>query len=232
MTTGEIVLSKKKKDYLITVDGPAASGKSSLSRFLANKLGWKWLSTGVFYRGLAYLALSKGLKEEEEIVALITLEDWAVQLNEEQTSFIYNGEDITSKIYTEDVDVFASQLAGFPLVRKALLPYQRNCFKQSREALVAEGRDCGTVVFPSASLKIYLTAKDGIRATRRAHQRGSLTVDHVISLQKQRDEQDIHRVNSPLRQAEGSFIIDSGVCSFNEMVEKAYKKSCEIFCLE
>ena len=224
--------NKEQKDYLITVDGPAASGKSSLSRFLAGKLGWKWLSTGVFYRGLAYLALSKGLKEEKEIIALIKSEDWSVRLNEEQTNFIYNGEDITSKIYTEDVDVLASQLAGFPLVRKALLPYQRDCFKQSKQALVAEGRDCGTVVFPSASLKIYLTAQDGIRAKRRANQRGSLAVDHVINLQKQRDEQDIRRADSPLRQAEGSFIIDSGAYSFNEMVEKVYKKSCEIFCLE
>ena len=82
------------------------------------------------------------------------------------------------------MDVFASQLAGFPLVRKALLPYQRECFKQSKQALVAEGRDCGTVVFPSARLKIYLTAQDDIRAERRANQRGSLTVDHVINLQK------------------------------------------------
>ena len=71
VVTGEMVLNKSRKDYLITVDGPAASGKSSLSRFLAGKLGWKWLSTGVFYRGVAYLALSKGLKEEKEIVALI-----------------------------------------------------------------------------------------------------------------------------------------------------------------
>ena len=230
-SNGVVFLKKEKKDrdYLITVDGPAASGKSSLSQYLAGKLGWKWLSTGIFYRGLAYLALFRKVEEEGKIAALIKTEDWSVCLNKEQTSFIYNGKDITPEVYTEAVDVLASTLAGFPLVRKALLHYQRDCFQQNQQGLVAEGRDCGTVVFPSASLKIYLTAKDHIRAVRRANQRGSLTVDHVITLQKQRDEQDISRSDSPLRQPEGAFVIDAGACSFEEMVEKAYEKSCELF---
>ena len=219
----------KPLDFLITVDGPAASGKSSLSCSLASKLGWKWLSTGIFYRGLAYLALSKKIIEEEKIAALINTEHWSVSLDEERTSFIYNGKDITPEAYTDDVDVFASKLAGFPLVRKALLPYQRGCFQENGQGLVAEGRDCGTVVFPSSSLKIYLTAELGIRAKRRANQRGSLPLDHVITLQKQRDAQDISRADSPLRQPEGALIIDAGVFSFDEMVEKAYKKSCELF---
>lgn len=222
---------KNSKDHLITVDGPAASGKTSLSRSLADRLGWQWLSTGIFYRGLAYLALFRKVRKEVEMVSLINTEDWSVCLNEEKTSFIYNGKDITPEVYTEAVDVLASTLAGFPLVRKALLPYQRDCFRQNLRGLVAEGRDCGTVVFPAASLKIYLTAKDSIRAVRRANQRGSLTVDHVITLQKQRDEQDIGRADSPLRQPEGAFVIDAGTCSFEEMVEKAYEKSCELFCL-
>ena len=220
---------KKDKDLLITIDGPAASGKSSLSRSLAGKLGWKWLSTGIFYRGLAYLALLRKVDTEKEIALLIDKEDWSVSLNEEQTSFIHNQKDITPKVYTEAVDGLASQLAGFRLVREALLSYQRDCFNENRQGLVAEGRDCGTVVFPNASLKIYLTAEDNIRAERRAHQRGSLAVDHVISLQKQRDTQDISRADSPLRQPEGAFIIDAGACSFDEMVEKAYRKSCELF---
>lgn len=221
--------TKRNKDFLITVDGPAASGKSSLSRSLADRLGWKWLSTGVFYRGLAYLALLRRVNTEREIASLIDKENWSVRLNEEQTGFIYKGEDITPEVYTESVDGLASTLAGFPLVRKVLLPYQRECFQQNKQGLVAEGRDCGTVVFPTASLKIYLTAEDNIRAERRAYQRGSLTVDHVITLQKQRDTQDISRANSPLRQPEGAFIIDAGACSFEEMVEKAYRKSCELF---
>ena len=222
--------TKYKK--LITVDGPAASGKSSLSRSLANKLGWKWLSTGIFYRGLAFLSLSKKVKKEKAITKLIDTEDWSVSLNKEQSCFIYNKEDITQKVYTEEVDSVASQLAKLPLVRETLLPYQRNCFHENTQGLIAEGRDCGTVVFPTASLKIYLTAEDDIRARRRAHQRGSLPVDDVINLQKQRDKQDISRKNSPLREPAGAFIIDAGIYSFEEMVDKAYKKACELFNLD
>ena len=214
---------------LITVDGPAASGKSSLSRCLAEKLNWKWLSTGVFYRGIAYLSLNKNIRGEKETAELISTEDWKIHLSKEQTQFIYKGKDITSQVYTEKVDVLASTLASFPLVRKALLPYQQDCLTKNPKGLVVEGRDCGTVVFPFARLKIYLTAKDSIRAKRRAQQRGSLPLDDVITQQQKRDKRDIQRNLSPLRQPKGAFIIDTGLFSFDEMVEKAYKKSLELF---
>lgn len=219
-----------ENNKLITIDGPVASGKSSLSRDLSKKLAWKWLSTGVFYRGIAYLALSKNIKEEREIANLIEEENWRVQLDEKETRFIYKEKNITSEVYTEKVDSMASRLAGYPLVRKALLPHQKKCAQDNPQGLVAEGRDCGTVVFPFAGLKIYLKAEDDIRAKRRASQRGSsLPVDDVIALQKERDTQDISRTESPLRQPEGAFIIDTGACSFEDIVEKAYKKSCETF---
>ncbi len=223
-------MSLKKKNFLITVDGPAASGKSSLSRSLSKRMSWQWLSTGVFYRGIAYLAILKNAKTENEIVYLINAENWCVRLDDDQTTFIHRGRDITQEaVYTEQVDELASTLASFPLVRKALLSHQRDCFQHNPRGLVAEGRDCGTVVFPFAGLKIYLKAADHIRAMRRADQRGSLPVDDVITLQKKRDEQDISRADSPLRQPEGAFIIDTDTCNFNEMVEKAYKKSYELF---
>ena len=215
---------------LITVDGPAASGKSSLSRELALKLNWKWLSSGIFYRGLAYLALLKQMQAEEELIRLISRENWSIQLGKEKTLFIYKGEDITHKVYTEAVDHEASRLARLPELRKRLLPFQKKCFEKNRTGLVAEGRDCGTVVFPQASLKIYLTARDQVRAKRRVTQRGgSLAVDDVINLQNQRDMQDINRSASPLKPAEGALIIDTGLCSFEEMVEKAYRQSCNVF---
>jgi len=215
---------------LITIDGPAASGKGSLSRSLAQKRNWKWLSTGVFYRGLAYLSIEKKAKSEKEITELIHDEDWSVSLDEECTSFIHNGRNITQKIYNDKVDDVASYVARLPLVREYLLPYQRQCFEQNKQiGLVAEGRDCGTIVFPFAGLKIYLTAKDNIRAERRAIQRGFLSVDEVINSQKKRDEQDTNRLNSPLCKPEGAFIIDTGLYSFDEMVKKAYEKSRGLF---
>ena len=168
---------------LITIDGPAASGKSSLSALLAKKLNWKWLSTGVFYRGLAFLAISKQKIEEDSILEIVHRQEWKVHLSQEHTQFIYQKKDITDRIYTSQVDVVASQLAGKPAIRRALLESQRSIFTENTKGLIAEGRDCGTVIFPEAPLKIYLTAGDSIRAERRADQRG-LSPDRIIEAQK------------------------------------------------
>ena len=216
-------------DRLITIDGPSASGKSSLSRCLAQKLNWKWVSTGVFYRGLAKMALEQNVQTEREIASLAYKEDWSVQLHKDQTFFFYKGKNITKYIYTDEVDEMASLLAGFSLVREALLPSQQDCFKHNKEGLVAEGRDCGTVVFPFASLKIYLTADENLRAQRRTQQRKTGTLKQTMDLQKKRDRQDLYRKKSPLREPEGAFYIDTGSCNFKEMVLKAYKRSCELF---
>ncbi len=213
---------------IITVDGPAASGKSSLSQALAGKLSWDWLSTGVFYRGLAFMALAKKQKDHEAIADLVQAEDWSVRLHKKGTRFIYKGEDMTLGIYTEEVDSLASTLAGVPLIRKVLLPFQRDCLKTDGPGLVAEGRDCGTVVFPSAGLKIYLTAPPALRAERRSRQRGSLPLKEVILLQNKRDEQDTRRALSPLCPPEGAFIMDTGTLGFEEMVQKAYNRFEEL----
>jgi len=223
-----------RKKNLITIDGPSASGKSSLSQGLARKLGWKWLSTGVFYRALAWLGIRHNLRSEEHIVALVNQQDtWSVCLGEIQTLFFYQepgGEkqDKTLDISTEAIDIFASDLAKSSQVREALLPVQRNCFINCPTGLIAEGRDCGTVVFPEADLKVYLQAADSVRAYRRASQRASSDVDRVEVLQKKRDERDTHRVNSPLRRPEGAFIIDSGTLSLEEMVNQTYQRFCEL----
>ena len=213
---------------IITVDGPAASGKSSLSQALAGKLRWKWLSTGVFYRGLAFMALTKKQTDHGAIVHLLKTEAWSVRLHKKHTCFIYEGEDITPEVYTEEVDSLASTLAGVPLIRKVLLPFQRDCLKGCGLGLVAEGRDCGTVVFPTARLKIYLTAPPAVRAKRRAHQRGSLPLGDVMILQNKRDEQDTRRSLSPLCPPEGAFIMDTGALALEEMVQKAYNRLKEL----
>ncbi len=215
---------------LITIDGPAASGKSSLSRYLAHRLGWQWLSTGVFYRGVAYMALKQKKHGEKDIAHLVKGGGWRVSLGEEKTCFFYKDEDITGAIYTDEVDEMASQLARFVLVRKALLSHQKNLFTPDlRGGLVAEGRDCGTVIFPQAGLKFYLTAKEEVRAARRSRQRGKQSLKSVMSRQHQRDLQDSSRTSSPLKKPAGAFCMDTGALPFEEMVLKAYKKSCEVF---
>ena len=214
---------------LITIDGPAASGKTSLSRHLAHKLGWQWLSTGVFYRGIAYLSLLKDAISEEQIVHLIKTLPWSVYLDEEQTRFIYEGKDMTIDIYTNEVDECASRLARFPKVRQFLRPFQRRCYEDSVNGLIAEGRDCGTVVFTSAILKVYLTANPEIRAQRRANQREeSISLNEVIHSQEKRDQQDINREESPLREPEDALIIDAGQVHIEKMVKKVYEKYQEL----
>lgn len=216
-------------NFLITIDGPVASGKTSLSRCLASKLGCDWLSTGVFYRGIAYIALQKKFKQESQLLDLIKTAPWRVQLDTKKTRFIYNKKDITDYIYTDKVDIFASTLASFPLVRESLLSYQRDCFKNAKIGLVAEGRDCGTVVFPNAGVKIYLEAKDKIRATRRAQQRDGSVLNNVIHSQKERDKKDINRAKSPLRKHPQAFMINSDNLSLDDMVKKAYEYSRKQF---
>ena len=157
---------------MITVDGPVASGKTVLCQRLVQRLDrWDWLSTGVFYRGLAYIISELDLRNsEEKWPQLISEEKWKVKKEKHQTSFWHNGKNKTALIYNASMDQMASRVAQNILVRQAFIPYQRAHKKESR-GLIAEGRDCGTAIFPQAPLKIYLTAQDEIRAQRRARER-------------------------------------------------------------
>ena len=215
--------------YLISIDGPAASGKSSLSCFLAKKLKWKWLSTGVFYRGLAWMMLNQAGNPQSNIVQLAKDIKQYIRLELKQTAFIYKGQDRTKEIYTEEVDKEASKLANSNEVRQALLPVQQSFFKENPNGLIAEGRDCGTVVFPNASLKFYLKARDNIRAERRAHQRELSDVEKLSEDQRKRDKQDSSRKNSPLIQAKEAIVIDTGKDSLDKIVEKAYQHALNLF---
>ena len=166
---------------LITIDGPSASGKSSVSALLAEKLIWPWVSTGAFYRGLALLCLTRSLDLSEgklnpgivqTLVDLIKDPCWKIVMAERQTRVLIDGEDRTGEIASGQVGLMASDISQIPRVREALLQPQRDCFRPER-GLVAEGRDCGTVVFPQARVKIYLTANRDVRAVRRLKQEGA-----------------------------------------------------------
>ena len=159
---------------VVTIDGPAASGKSTVSRELAKRLGWKWVSTGAFYRGLAYVALQTNvdLDDINSLKELTHSSVWNVSMESDRTRVYFKNQDVTDQIAHEDVGSFASRISHYPEVRKALLDSQRNC-SQGPHGLVAEGRDCGTVVFPQAQAKVYLTASSEHRAARRAAEQGS-----------------------------------------------------------
>ena len=157
---------------MITIDGAASSGKSSLSRELSRKLGWKWLSSGVFYRGIACVGFMEGFSKEREYLDFIRSGLWEVKLSLKKSLFFYKGQDITNRLYERKIDELSSLFSGQTVFRKAILPFQREMLKKEG-SLIAEGRDCGTVVFPKAPLKIFLQADDRIRAERRARDRNS-----------------------------------------------------------
>lgn len=205
---------------VITIDGPAASGKSSVSRELARRLGWKWVSTGAFYRGLAYAALQLDvdLDDVETLAQLTHNTVWSIRPESERTKVYFKEEDVTDLIAHEDVGNFASKISHYPEVRKALLEAQRKC-STGPDGLVAEGRDCGTIVFPQAEAKVYLTASSEHRAARRATELG-LDQDDMVKAQKQRDHQDSTRKVAPMAVPENALVVDSTELNLSEVVDK------------
>jgi cytidylate kinase len=209
---------------VVTIDGPAASGKTSVSRELAHRLGWFWVSTGAFYRGLAYVAqrLKYNLDDESALATLAAGDLWKVEMAETKTRVYIKGkddyEDVTDFISQEDIGNIASKISHFPKVRQALLDGQRDC-RARTEGLVAEGRDCGTVVFPDAEVKIYLTARSENRAERRAKELG-LNAQATAQAQSVRDHQDSTRKVAPMQMPENALLLDSTDMSLDQVVSK------------
>ncbi|MCB0419901.1 MAG: (d)CMP kinase [Bdellovibrionales bacterium] len=214
---------------VITVDGPAASGKTSMSRELAKNLGWQWVSTGAFYRGLAYIVEQEGVDITSEAAIVETCEQvsWSIEMASDRTKCHYKGADVTDQIYLEEIGTVASKISAFPKVRQALLQAQRDCLNHVR-GLVAEGRDCGTVVFPKAPLKVYLTARSESRAERRVQEQGG-EVSQVLEAQRARDDQDSQRKAAPLEVPAGALVIDTSAMSLEEVVSKVETKARELF---
>lgn len=210
---------KVEMGLVITIDGPAASGKTSVSRELAKRLGWQWVSTGAFYRGLAYAALEMrtDLESEDELIQLASRRDvWKVEMSDSKTRVVFQERDVTEMISQEDVGSVASKISHFPKVRAALLGAQRSCSDLAL-GLVAEGRDCGTVVFPDAEAKVYLTASQVNRAERRAREQGA-DASEIGEAQKKRDEQDSTRKAAPLQVPDQALVLDSTHLGFEEVV--------------
>ncbi len=208
---------------VITIDGPAASGKSSVSRELAQRLGWQWVSTGAFYRGLAFAALQLQI-DLDDVQALSDLTHnpvWSVKMEPDRTRVYFRSQDVTDQIAHEDVGSFASKVSHYPSVRKALLDAQRDCSK-GPHGLVAEGRDCGTVVFPKAEAKVYLTANSEHRAARRAAELG-LDQGETVKAQQQRDLQDSTRKVAPMAIPEDALVVDTTSLNLDQVVDAVVK---------
>lgn len=211
---------------VITVDGPSGSGKGTVCRLLADKLGWDVLDSGAIYRVLALAALHHqiALDNEEALVPLAANLD--VQfLVDSQTSagkVVLEGEDVTTTIRNEEVGAAASKVASLPRVREALLRRQR-AFR-TEKGLIADGRDMGTVVFKDAPLKIFLTASAQERARRRyveLNNRGlDVTLSGLLQDIQARDERDMNREVAPLVPAEDAIELDTSELNPQQVFDK------------
>ena len=192
---------------IIAIDGPAGSGKSTVARALADALGWSFLDTGAMYRAVTVEALTRGVDIHDEramgelasSLALTTLPRVTV-----------NGRDVEEEIRTESVNVAVSVVAANSLVRRSMVARQREWAAAQPVGTVVEGRDITTVVFPDATLKVYLTATLEERARRREDE-----TEHSVA---RRDEVDSTRVASPLRQAPDALVLDTTGRSVQDVV--------------
>lgn len=210
---------------VVTIDGPSGSGKGTISLSIAQKLGWHFLDSGALYRLLALSLLNNNLPFEDEFVMADMARRLDVHFSAElsgEVEIYLENKQVTNKIRTEECGNAASKVATVPAVREALLERQRG-FRQL-PGLVADGRDMGTVVFPDAPLKIFLTASAGERAKRRHNQLKQKGIDaNLAALQDEiaeRDKRDAERAVSPLKAADDAVIIDSTHMSIDEVVEQ------------
>jgi cytidylate kinase len=211
-------------DRIITIDGPVASGKSTLSRLLAERLDYLYLDTGAMYRAVALEVKREGIDTEDrqKLQELCQNLDLRFQPEGKQTKLYLGDEDISLAIRTPEMDLLSSTISAIREVREAMTKLQRKLGRQGR--IVAEGRDMGTIVFPEAEYKFFITASTKVRAQRRYKERidrgESVSLEEVETELKTRDHQDETRPIAPLRPAKDARIIDTTALNPHEVVEK------------
>ncbi len=216
---------------IIAIDGPVGSGKSTIAKLVAEKLGFTYIDTGAMYRAVALKIIkTKVPLKVSEIVKMMENTKIDLVQSEEGLKVYLDGEDVTEEIRTEDVAKLASQIARYGQIRKRLVQLQRELGERAKNVVI-EGRDTGTVIFPEAELKIFLTASPEERARRRYQQlkeKGfNIPYEHLLEKVKERDKMDTERKESPLKPAEDSIIIDTTDKTIDEVVEIIIKLAKE-----
>ncbi len=211
------------KKYAIAVDGPAGSGKSTVAKAVAKRLGIIYVDTGAMYRGVAYFCIQKGVSTLDEVGVLSLLKDIKLEIqptSDGQRIFL-DGEDITSKIRTQKIGQGASQVATIQTVRQKLGDMQRDMAKNN--SVIMDGRDIGNFVLPQAEVKIYMDASVEERARRRMGElaaKGENPVFEVICEEIiRRDENDMNRLYNPLRQGKDAVYLDTTAMEIDEVVD-------------
>jgi CMP/dCMP kinase len=213
-----------KKPILITIDGPSGAGKTSVSRLLARRLGYRYLDTGALYRAVAVAAHASeiGANDDEGLAALCRRISIDLQAADDGSQVILDGRDITSEIRAPHISMLASAVSARPVVRSFLLVLQRKLGEQKR--VVAEGRDMGTVVFPSAEAKFFLTADARDRAHRRYEElklrgKDAPSLEAVEKEMILRDHNDSTRRLAPLTPAADAVLIDSTRLTLEQVLD-------------
>lgn len=212
---------------IVAIDGPSGAGKSSVSKLVAIKLGFSCLDTGAMYRSIAWQAVHDGVALDDaealgELARTHDIEFTHEPGNPSPVGVAIGGNDVTLAIRTAEIDRAVSPVSAVPAVREALVAQQQRIGRAGD--YVVEGRDIGTVVFPDAEVKVFLTASDEARARRRVLQNeergvGSTDFDEVLADIRRRDDYDSSRAASPLKPADDAVHIDSSDMTIDEVVE-------------
>jgi cytidylate kinase len=218
---------------IIAIDGPAGSGKSSTAKAVAQRLGFRHLDSGAFYRAITLAALQRAIPvtrwQQLDVQALADLQIEA-EPAEQGFAFRIAGKVVTNEIRSSEVNAHVSQIAAVPAVREWLLGQLRAVGESS--SVVSDGRDIGTVVFPNADLKVFLIAQSDVRARRRLAENGNpnptkVEIQNEVDRLGQRDRQDSQRATAPLRQAPDAVLIDTSALSFEEQVDRIVELALE-----
>jgi cytidylate kinase len=203
-------------DLLIAIDGPAGAGKSTVGHVLAARLGLEYLDTGAMYRAVAWAALRRGLGlDDDEAIAAVAE---TIELSVSDEGVYVDGHDVTTEIRGPDVTAVVSPMSAIPRVRAELRARQR-AWAHEHGGGVIEGRDIGTVVFPDATLKLFITALPQERAERRVREFGG-NVDDVAAAIAERDQRDMSRLDGPLRTGGDAVVVDTTGMSISDVVDK------------
>ena len=210
-------MSNSTNEKIIAIDGPAGSGKSTIAKALAKKLNLDYLDTGAMYRAVSFISIQQNIDvlDEKKVLAIAKEMDF----NFEDGICVVNGFDATRDIRGSEVTRVVSVVAAMPTVRQEMVERQRLWVKEKGGGVV-EGRDIGSVVFPKAKVKVYLTASEEVRAERRIEQEETLDASRVADSIRKRDEADKGRLNSPRVRSEGAIEIDTSLMGVEETIEE------------
>ena len=215
----------KMADLIITIDGPAAGGKSTAARLLAERLGASFLDTGAMYRAVTLAAMQAGvdLSDKDELLGIMEASDFQFSLRDDKMVVCIDGIDVTEQIRRPQITANARHIASSPKAREKLVQMQRR-FAAGRGKIVTEGRDQGTVAFSDADIKFYLTADSIERARRRQAELrakgGDESLEQIQKAIEERDKSDQNRTVGPLRPAEDAIVVDTTDLSIEQVVEK------------